>query len=111
MLNLTVTEWKADAAALCAGFDSVADYYAAGGSYQRVPNVQIPLLVIQAEDDPIAPIRATPKQALFDNPNCILAGGLSCIAASPRVLPATVPLQRLSTVCSDEDRGAPRVGV
>jgi hypothetical protein len=52
----------------------VADYYAAGGSYQRVHNVQIPLLVIQAEDDPIAPIRATPKQALLANPNCILAG-------------------------------------
>lgn len=52
----------------------MADYYAAGGSYQRVHNVKIPLLVIQAEDDPIAPIRATPKQALLANPNCILAG-------------------------------------
>lgn len=59
---------------MCAGFDSVEDYYAAGGSHQRVHNVQIPLLCVQAEDDPIAPIRATPVQALHDNPNCILAG-------------------------------------
>jgi predicted alpha/beta-fold hydrolase len=60
----------------CADFDSVEDYYAAGGSHQRVHNVKIPLLVVQAEDDPIAPIVATPEQTLLENPHCILAGVL-----------------------------------
>lgn len=57
-----------------AGFKSVEQYYAAAGSHQRVAGVKVPLLVIQAEDDPIAPLAGTPVKALHDNPNCILAG-------------------------------------
>lgn len=51
-------------------------YYAAAGSHQRVHGVKVPLLVIQADDDPIAPIAGTPVKALHDNPNCILAGAI-----------------------------------
>lgn len=50
------------------------DYYKAASSAQRVGDVAVPLLVIQAADDPIAPIAGTPTEALRDNPNCILAG-------------------------------------
>lgn len=32
----------------------------------------IPLLVVQAADDPIAPAEAIPRQALAANPNCLL---------------------------------------
>lgn len=59
---------------MTAGFKTVDDYYKAASSAQRVGDVKVPLLVIQAADDPIAPIAGTPKQALHDNPNCILAG-------------------------------------
>jgi predicted alpha/beta-fold hydrolase len=62
------TRWKA------AGFKTVEDYYKAAGSHQRVGGVARPLLVIQAADDPIAPIAGTPREALYANPNCILAG-------------------------------------
>jgi predicted alpha/beta-fold hydrolase len=84
---LSVTSWPLDCEATqccvqreCAraDFDSVEDYYAAGGSHQRVHNVKIPLLVVQAGDDPIAPIAATPEQTLLENPHCILAGVLKC---------------------------------
>jgi predicted alpha/beta-fold hydrolase len=63
------------------GFKTVDEYYRAAGSHQRVGGIKIPLLVVQAEDDPIAPIQGTPMQALYDNPNCILAG--AAIAPAP----------------------------
>lgn len=67
-----------------AGFKSVEQYYAAAGSHQRVAGVKVPLLVIQAEDDPIAPIAGTPVKALHDNPHCILAGALPAALAAPQ---------------------------
>ena len=54
------------------GWDSVDNYYAGSSSSLSIPNVKIPCLVIQAEDDPIAPKQAIPFKALDDNPNCIL---------------------------------------
>eukprot|EP00884_Botryococcus_braunii_P020406 jgi/Botrbrau1/7049/Bobra.0165s0072.1 len=54
------------------GWPSVDAYYAGSGSAAAVPNVAIPLLCIQAEDDPIAPRAAIPYEALESNPNCIL---------------------------------------
>lgn len=69
---------------LGAGFKTVEQYYAAAGSHQRVHGVRVPLLVIQAEDDPIAPIAGTPFKALHDNPNCILAG-MPCRPFAPHL--------------------------
>lgn len=81
----------------------MADYYAASSSSLSVPQVAIPLLCLQADDDPIAPKEAIPTDALLANPNCILVNtrwgtrallrcGCCCeeaavgLAAAPRVL-------------------------
>lgn len=54
------------------GWPSVDQYYAQSSSSLSVPHVEIPLLVIQAEDDPIAPKNAIPFKQLDENPNCML---------------------------------------
>eukprot|EP00891_Asterochloris_glomerata_P000961 jgi/Astpho2/961/e_gw1.00016.122.1_t len=54
------------------GWPDVDAYYQGSGSCWTVPEVTIPLLCIQAADDPIAPEHAIPYKALHDNPNCIL---------------------------------------
>lgn len=54
------------------GWPSVDAYYQGSGSYLMIPHVHVPLLCVQAEDDPIAPARAIPYEALQQNPNCIL---------------------------------------
>ena len=54
------------------GWPSVDAYYAGSSSAKRIPNVAIPLLCIQALDDPIAPKEAIPYEALKANPNCVL---------------------------------------
>jgi predicted alpha/beta-fold hydrolase len=51
---------------------SVDEYYAKSSSSLSVPDIRVPTLVIQADDDPIAPIHATPCQHLEANENCIL---------------------------------------
>jgi predicted alpha/beta-fold hydrolase len=55
------------------GFESVDAYYRASGSAARVGGVSIPLLCLQAEDDPIAPAAAIPRAGLAANPHCVLA--------------------------------------
>jgi hypothetical protein len=55
-----------------AGWPDVDAYYAGSSSAKRIPNVAIPLLCIQALDDPIAPKEAIPYEALKSNPNCVL---------------------------------------
>lgn len=54
------------------GWPSVDDYYKGASSCDRVPGVRTPLLCIQAADDPIAPIHATPFDRLQANENCVL---------------------------------------
>jgi predicted alpha/beta-fold hydrolase len=60
----------------CADWEDVDAYYAGSSSAKRIPAVRIPLLCIQALDDPIAPAEAIPCDAIQDNPNCMLAGEL-----------------------------------
>lgn len=48
------------------------DYYKGSGSYLAIPKVKIPLLCVQALDDPIAVNRAIPREAIKANPNCML---------------------------------------
>lgn len=65
-------------------------YYAGSSSALSIPAVAVPLLCIQAADDPIAPEAAIPYKAIEENHNCILAvtpygGHLGC-AAGPALL-------------------------
>jgi predicted alpha/beta-fold hydrolase len=57
---------------LYADWKDVDAYYAGSSSAKRIPQVSIPLLCIQAADDPIAPEEAIPYAAIQQNPNCTL---------------------------------------
>ncbi|KAK9851534.1 hypothetical protein WJX84_003856 [Apatococcus fuscideae] len=54
------------------GWPTVDTYYAGSGSADSIPDVTIPLLCIQADNDPIAPERCIPYEALQRNSNCSL---------------------------------------
>ncbi|KAM0059932.1 putative alcohol O-acetyltransferase [Helianthus debilis subsp. tardiflorus] len=54
------------------GFKSVDDYYSKSSSSNSIQRVCKPLLCIQAENDPIAPARAIPREAINANSNCML---------------------------------------
>uniref|UniRef100_A0A0E0CP52 AB hydrolase-1 domain-containing protein n=1 Tax=Oryza meridionalis TaxID=40149 RepID=A0A0E0CP52_9ORYZ len=54
------------------GFNSVDDYYSNSSSSDSIKNVSIPLLCIQADNDPIAPSRGIPREDIKANPNCLL---------------------------------------
>ncbi|KAL9439678.1 hypothetical protein AB3S75_025189 [Citrus x aurantiifolia] len=54
------------------GFKSVDDYYSNSSSSDSVKHVRIPLLCIQAQNDPIAPSRGIPREDIKANPNCLL---------------------------------------
>jgi predicted alpha/beta-fold hydrolase len=58
------------------GFASVDDYYAQSGSASKLPRVRIPLLCLQAADDPIAVDAAVPRAAIAANPHVALV--VSC---------------------------------
>ena len=47
-------------------------YYAGSSSSLSIPHVRVPLLIIQAADDPIAPVAAIPFEAIQANPQCLL---------------------------------------
>ena len=54
------------------GFSSVDAYYEASGSKRKIADVRVPLLCIQAKDDPIASIEAIPRKEIASNENVIL---------------------------------------
>uniref|UniRef100_A0A2N9G045 AB hydrolase-1 domain-containing protein n=1 Tax=Fagus sylvatica TaxID=28930 RepID=A0A2N9G045_FAGSY len=54
------------------GFKSVDDYYSDSSSSKSVKHVRIPLLCIQAANDPVAPSRGIPREDIKENPNCLL---------------------------------------
>eukprot|EP01026_Neomeris_dumetosa_P083785 TRINITY_DN9762_c0_g1_i10.p2 TRINITY_DN9762_c0_g1~~TRINITY_DN9762_c0_g1_i10.p2 ORF type:complete len:241 (+),score=23.99 TRINITY_DN9762_c0_g1_i10:47-724(+) len=54
------------------GWKSVDHYYAGSSSCDRIKKVRIPLLCIQAADDPIAIEEAIPFQEIEANENCTL---------------------------------------
>ncbi|KAK2664386.1 hypothetical protein Ddye_002960 [Dipteronia dyeriana] len=100
------------------GFKSVDDYYSNSSSSDSIKHVRIPLLCIQAENDPIAPSRGIPREDIKANPNCLLivtpkGGHLGWVAGAeaPLGAPWTDPvvmdflehLERgsLETSCSD----------
>ncbi|XP_038875981.1 embryogenesis-associated protein EMB8 [Benincasa hispida] len=54
------------------GFNSVDEYYSKSSSSKFIKDVKIPLLCIQAANDPIAPDRGIPREDIKENPNCLL---------------------------------------
>ena len=65
----TVREFDEAITAPAFGFATVDDYYRASGSAARLPSVTVPLLCVQAADDPIAVDAAVPREAAAQNPN------------------------------------------
>ncbi|KAK3228162.1 hypothetical protein Dsin_008024 [Dipteronia sinensis] len=108
------------------GFKSVDDYYSNSSSSNSINHVRIPLLCIQAENDPIAPSRGIPREDIKASPNCLLivtpkGGHLGWVAGAeaPLGAPWTDPvvmdflehLERGSseTSCSDPSCSDPKV--
>jgi hypothetical protein len=50
----------------------VDDYYAGSCSADRIPDIKVPVLCVQADNDPIAPSHAIPFDRIKANENCIL---------------------------------------
>ncbi|RUS75893.1 hypothetical protein EGW08_016352, partial [Elysia chlorotica] len=52
------------------GYKSVEDYYTEMSSYRHIPNIKIPLLILNAEDDPVVPreLLVYPHQAVEAQP-------------------------------------------
>lgn len=84
-----------------AGWNSVDEYYAGSSSSLSIPHVQIPLLCIQAENDPIAPANAIPYEEIKANPNCILVttptGGKCALCIFRRPRPVSFSSRRLTS--------------
>lgn len=68
----TIKEFDEAITRISFNWPSVEAYYEGSSSSLVVHKVAIPLLVVQAADDPIAPEEAIPYRELHDNPNCIL---------------------------------------
>jgi hypothetical protein len=54
------------------GFRDAADYYARSSSLPLIPRIQIPTLIIHAEDDPFIPFDSLRQPEVRANPNVIL---------------------------------------
>ena len=64
-----------DEAVICPmfGYSTVEEYYNDATSNKHVVNVGVPLLCLNAEDDPFAPLSGIPREKCKENPNVILA--------------------------------------
>ncbi|MBA0768753.1 hypothetical protein Gotri_017533 [Gossypium trilobum] len=54
------------------GFKSLDEYYYKASCFHSIKQVQVPLLCIQAANDPISPARAIPREEIEANRNCLL---------------------------------------
>ena len=54
------------------GFPSVDAYYEYSGSKNKIGDVRVPLMTVQARDDPIAIADSIPRAIIEENPNVIL---------------------------------------
>ncbi|XP_022949852.1 embryogenesis-associated protein EMB8-like [Cucurbita moschata] len=68
----TVREYDDALTRVSFGFNSVDEYYSKSSSSKFIKDVKIPLLCIQAANDPIAPDRGVPREDIKENPNCLL---------------------------------------
>jgi hypothetical protein len=68
------------------GYSSVDDYYYDSSSAHSIKDVKIPLLCIQAENDPIAPARGIPRADIeVDSMFTILLYFFLCCNVFPRL--------------------------
>lgn len=97
------------------GFETVDDYYRASGSAARLRHVALPLLCVQAADDPIAIDAAIPRAEVARNPHVALVvtpsgGHLGWVEAggSPFGRPTTYPgvIQWLTALVAERRRAA-----
>jgi len=65
----TVREFDAEYTAPFFGFESAEDYYHRAAALRVVEHIQVPALVITAEDDPFVPVDAFRSAKLTGNPN------------------------------------------
>lgn len=68
----TMREFDALLTCITFGWRDVDHYYKGSSCGQRISKVSIPLLCIQAEDDPIAVAGAIPKDSIHANEHCTL---------------------------------------
>lgn len=68
----TIREFDEAITIVSFGWPSVDAYYEGSSSSKSIPKITIPLLVIQSEDDPIAPPEGIPFDELKANPLCVL---------------------------------------
>ena len=69
----TVWEFDDRFTIIVAGYGSVEEYYNAASCAQVLDRVSVPLLCINALDDPLCPPHAIPMDKLKANPNILLA--------------------------------------
>jgi uncharacterized protein len=69
----TLREFDSRLTAVSFGYETVDQYYRDASSAQYITRVKIPLLCLNAEDDPIASQEYIPYDECIYNPNIILA--------------------------------------
>ncbi|CAG8613467.1 3830_t:CDS:2 [Funneliformis mosseae] len=69
----TLREFDARLTAISFGYETVDHYYRDASSSQYITKVKIPLLCLNAEDDPVASHECIPFDECIYNPNIILA--------------------------------------
>lgn len=56
----------------CLGYQNALEYYKAGGSINRLPNIKVPTLIINSKDDPVVGEEAIPVVPAKENVNVTL---------------------------------------
>ncbi|GJP54053.1 hypothetical protein CLOM_g13169 [Closterium sp. NIES-68] len=70
----TVRDFDVGLTRVSFGYPSVDAYYYDASSCRSIPNVRLPLLCVQALDDPIAPADGIPYSEIEENPFTMLVG-------------------------------------
>lgn len=65
----TLWEWDDRFTSKMFGFKDWKEYYSDGHSFKKLPYVEIPMLIINAEDDPLSPLDYLPFSEVQENPN------------------------------------------
>jgi len=73
LASKTVYEFDEKFTIVVAGYGSVEEYYGAASCSQVLHRVAVPLLCINALDDPLCPPAAIPVERLKENPHILLA--------------------------------------